>query len=173
MARSGPRRRTNRKKWIAITIFMLIIVIVALVQFFKYIHQDEWANEQQVIERANKVVALTHINKIEKSVWESVYYVVSGLDAQNEEQIVWVGPESSSVLPASKVVAKEQIEAQLQQQYNDIEIVRLVRGVKDKQYVWQALVERKDEQQVNRHYYHFFDVKTGHPIGEAYPLPNQ
>ncbi|MCY9515815.1 cell wall elongation regulator TseB-like domain-containing protein [Paenibacillus apiarius] len=173
MERSRTRRRSKWKWYIPLAVLILILLIAAVYMYVQYINADERVKEADIIRRANESVKLTEISDVEKSVWDDVIYVVEGKDEQGQERLVWVFPNKVVSMYAFEGIKKEAMKAKIKAQYNKVHIVRLLPGFKDGQYIWQAMLERADEQGNNRYYYHFYLFADGSPFGEIYGLPNK
>lgn len=108
-------------------------------------------------------------DKVYKSVWDEVTWVVKGEDELGQEMMVWLrdGVEAYEE-PISNGFSESAIRQQIIELYPGIQIVRLVPGVYNNQYVWQLFY--KD---ATHHYYCFFDFYNGEPLPEVFTLPNR
>lgn len=173
MARSHSRRHRNR--WfIAVQAFVVLILsITASVLYVNNIYSDERKKEADILQHAQQVVPLTEVNGIEKGIWDEVVYVIHGVNQEGKAVWVWVLPDRVTSIPVADTVDKATVKAMIQQAHPDVRIVRLLPGYIDNQYVWQAFVQRKDEQGTRRYFYQFYSFYDGSPVGEIYGLPNQ
>jgi uncharacterized protein YpmB len=173
MARSRSRRRRNRWFIAVLAFLVLILFIVALVMYVNYIYSDQRVKEAEILQRAQQEIPLTEVNGIDKSIWEEVVYVINGVNQEEKAVWVWVFPDRVTSIQVADSVDKATVKANIHQAYPDARIVRLLPGYKDNQYVWQAFVQRKDEQGTRRYFYQFYSFYDGSPVGEIYGLPNQ
>ncbi|MBD8497580.1 DUF5590 domain-containing protein [Paenibacillus arenosi] len=175
MTRSRPRRNRNpRWRWVVSGVILaLVLIVILLVYVLNSVNREEDVKEAAAIQRANETVQLVSIDEVDKFVWYDTTYVIRGKDAANTNQIIWVGKEKVDVKRAADGVDKAYISNQLLSTYPDADIKQITPGIKDGEFVYQAFVNRKDEEGNNRHYYHFFRFDNGQRIGEGYPMPNQ
>lgn len=172
MQRRRVRRRSHWKWLIPVLVLLFLVgLFFASYQYVQYINKDERVKEAEIIKRANEAVKLVNVTDVEKGVWDQVVYMVRGTDEHGQEQTVWVLPDK--VTPMAESTSKETIQAQIEAQYPDADVIRITPAYKDDQYVWQALVKRKDEQGVVHYFYHFYSFANGSSIGDVYTLPNK
>lgn len=175
LTRSRHRKRYSRVKLLLLTVLFLMLLFATLgVWYVNVVTADEKQIERNAIAQSSKMVAWTSITNVNKSVWDAVYYVVEGIDESGETQFAWVGNDNQlTVKKASEGATKQQIKQLLVDQYPGISIKHIIPGIKDNVYVWQALVNRKDENGNKRFFYHFFHFENGTPTGEIFSMPNQ
>ncbi|MCG7406493.1 DUF5590 domain-containing protein [Paenibacillus sp. ACRRX] len=180
MARTRARRHSRMRLWILAVSFVIVLLGFLTVRYLMSVNDIEHAREAEIIQRANKAIALKEIIHVDKSVWDTVYYIVTGKDQADAEQMVWVGAKDTdpvTVMKAADGVSKAQVTELLQTEYAGIHIVRVIPGVKandkgEQTFVWQAQVQRPDENGIKRYFYHFFDFKSGAKL-DVYAMPNQ
>ncbi|MGZ9584081.1 hypothetical protein [Paenibacillus marinisediminis] len=176
LTRSRSRKRYSRVRIVVLAALVVMLLLAILsVWYVNYIRTDENSLEAKAVAESQKAVAWASVSGVEKSIWDSVYYVVTGVDEAGVTQMAWVDltSEQVTVKAASDGVSKKDIEQYLIQQYPGVSIKHIVPGIKDNEYVWQALVRRKDETGELRYYYHFFRFADGTPTGDIYSMPNQ
>lgn len=159
----------NRTKWILLSIVILVLVLIGLHRFYLYVHEDIWQGENEAVQRARQETGLTEAEKVWKSVWDKVCWVVEGKDADGQEIMVWL-PEGgqAEVKPLSEGVSESQVRTIIHDQYPGIEVVRLLPGIYNNELVWQLFYKEKAH-----HYYRFFRFSDGQALEEVFTLPNR
>ncbi|WMT42727.1 DUF5590 domain-containing protein [Paenibacillus sp. D2_2] len=159
----------NRTKWILLSIVILLIVFFGLYRFYLYIQEDIWQGENAAVTLARQETGLVESEKVWKSVWDDVCWVVLGKNADGVEIMVWMAEGKAAVeKPLSEGVSEQQIRKIIQDQLPGINIVRLTPGIYNNQYVWQLFYKDK-----SHHYYRFFSFSNGEPLSEVFTLPNR
>lgn len=169
----GLKKKT---KWILISIFIAIVVIIGVQRYYVYIMQDYWAEKDAAVIVAKQQASLASVTHANKSVWDTVCWVIEGKNTNQEDIVVWVvdGKVAHQEL-AKNGVSIDQVRNSIQAQMPDISIVRLVPGIFDKNpddtsvdYVYQLFYKEKD------HYnYKFYRFSDGQPLTETFTLPNR
>lgn len=171
----------NKKKWIAVAILAVILILVSMFWYYSYVIQDQVAERNAAIIKAKQSGGLVSTTRTWKSVWNQVYWVVQGKNTQNENIMVWIpfqkveGQPNVPVADNSGVhtellkngVDEQKMTAMIQQQLPDAEIVSLQPSVLNGEYVWQLFYD--DGSHYNYTFYRFSD---GGATGEKYTLPN-
>lgn len=174
LTRSKPKKQYSRVKLVVLTILFILLLLATLsVWYVNHVRADEAQLEKTAIQRSREYVAWSSITKVEKSIWDSVYYVVTGKDESGAVQMAWVNEDSVTVKAASEGATKSDVEQSIKKQYPAAHISHIIPGVKDGEYVWEVLMKRKDEAGVNRYFYHFYTFSDGSPTGDIFAMPNQ
>ncbi|URJ51558.1 DUF5590 domain-containing protein [Paenibacillus polymyxa] len=171
----------NKKKWIAVAILAVILILVSIFWYYSYVTQDQVAEKNAAIIKAKQSGGLVSTTQTWKSVWDQVYWVVQGKNAQNENIMVWVPfqkVEGQPNVPAAdnsgvhtellkNGVDEQKMTAIIQQQLPGVKIVRLQPSVFNGEYVWQLFYYDG-----SHHYYSFYRFSDGVATGVKYTLPN-
>ncbi|MBE0335842.1 cell wall elongation regulator TseB-like domain-containing protein [Paenibacillus sp. 23TSA30-6] len=171
----------KKKKWIAVAILAVILVLVSIFWYYSYVTQDQVTERNAAIVKAKQSGGLVSTTQTWKSVWDQVYWVVQGKNAQNENIMVWVpfqkveGQPNVPVTDNSGVhtellkngVDEQKMTAMIQQQLPGADIVSLQPSVFNGQYVWQLFYDDG-----SHHYYTFYRFSDGGSVGVKYTLPN-
>lgn len=174
MQRRRVRRRSHWKWMIPVLVLLFLVgLFFASYQYVQYINKDERVKEAEIVKRANEAVKLVSVTEVEKGVWDQVVYTVRGTDEQGHEHIIGVLPDKVNPMTTAEITPKETIEGRIEAQYPDADVIRITPAYKDDQYLWQALVKRKDDQGVVHYFYHFYTFANGSPTGDIYTLPNK
>lgn len=159
----------SRTKWILLSILILLLVLFGLQRFYVYVQQDKWGGEAAAIEKAKQESNLVQADKVWKSVWDKVLWIVQGSNDQGQEMMVWLedGKEPQKRL-LSEGMSEEAIIAIINQELPNAKIKRLVPGIYNNTLVWQLFYKQQE------HYiYRFYDFHTGKPLADEYTLPNR
>ncbi|CAM4290144.1 hypothetical protein HMSSN036_53060 [Paenibacillus macerans] len=159
----------KRTKWLLLSLLILVIVLFALHRFYIYVLQDTWASENAVIEQAKQETDLVQGDKVWKSVWDDVCWVVQGKDGSGREMMVWLREGHEPVVRLlSEGVSETRVRTIINESLPGITIVRLVPGIYNERLVWQLFYKQKDH-----HYYRFYDFGTGEALNDVFTLPNR
>ena len=171
-------KRMNKKKWIILGVVLFLLLMLGLYCYYSYVMQDQWNEEEAAILAAKQYTSLTQVIDTSKSVWDEIYWVVHGKDAEQQEMLVWVTfgldglPKEGESAVHSEYLAngtsKQQVKQLISRQLPNIEEVRLLPSVYNGEYVWQ-LFYKQDQ----HYYYRFFRFSDGEQIGSGYTLPNR
>jgi uncharacterized protein YpmB len=159
----------KKTKWILLSTLIVLVVIFGLYRFYIYIHKDTWKDEQAAVLRAQQESGLHQVTKTWKSVWDEVCWVVEGKDESGQDMMVWLQdgkPARQSLLSDGKSL--DQIHAIIVQKFPDLNIVRLLPGIYNNQFVWQLFYKEN-----SHYYYRFFAFNSGEALDEVFTLPNR
>lgn len=131
--------------------------------------QGKWDSEAAAITRAKQESNLVQVDKVWKSVWDKVVWVVQGSNEQGQQTMVWLEegkqPQKSQL---SEGMSEDAITAIIHQELPNITIKRLVPGIYNNTLVWQLFYKQQE------HYiYRFYDFHSGKPLADEYTLPNR
>lgn len=159
----------NRTKWILIAIMAIVLVLFGLYRYYVYVQADTWKEEDAAILRAKQEAGLVKTTGTSKSVWDNVCWVVEGKNANGEDIMVWLEKDKKPHVELMKNgYSKDKMEQTLEQTMPDADIVRLLPGVYEGQYVWQLYYKQKDH-----YYYQFFRFTDGQPVSDEFTIPNR
>ncbi|SET51099.1 DUF5590 domain-containing protein [Paenibacillus sp. NFR01] len=166
------------KKWIPLSISIVLLLLFGLSQFFAYVMKDESSERNAARHVARTEAGLTEITKAQKSVWDenSIYWVLTGSNQAGTKMMVWVrftqdgkpagGDNDIYAEEVAKGVSEKQIRGIIADQLPGISIKRLLPGVYNGEYAWQLFYKEK-----GRYYYRFFRFSDGSQIGDGFSLP--
>lgn len=164
----------TRKKWIVITLSVIVLIFLGLHLYYRSIQTDEWVKEDLAIQAAMKQTDLKKAEQVQKSVWADVYWIVTGPNAQNEELVVWVNQDGSQVHSElqSQGASQETIQDKVKSRTANADIVKMVPGTWEGQFVWQVFYKAADADDKERYYYDFYRFSDGGYL-TTYTLPNR
>lgn len=162
-----------QRKWIVITISIIILILLGLHLFYRSIQSEEWTQENKASKAAVEANALKKVTSVQKSVWEDVYYIVNGVNEQDQNLVVWVNQEGTAIHAEqeSASMSKEAIQNKLLSKVPDAEIISAVPSIWEQQYAWQVFYKAKSEDKM-RYYYNFYRFQDGQYL-TTYTLPNR
>lgn len=170
----------KKTKWTLLGISSFLLILLGIQIFYSYVMSDTWSEEKAAIISAQQYGGLMKTDKTYKSVWdkESIYWVVTGKDAQNQDIMVWVkftednkpvdGAGAVHSEPLSGGLSEAQMLNQIKSDLPGSEIERLVPGMYEGEYAWQLLYHLNNETK-----YRFYRFQDGVQIGDDITLPNQ
>ncbi|WP_025690968.1 cell wall elongation regulator TseB-like domain-containing protein [Paenibacillus zanthoxyli] len=170
----------KRRKWIFYGVFLALLLLFGLYQFFAYVLKDQWSERSAAEAAAINGAGLTEIDKAEKSVWDenSIYWVITGKNKTGAGMMVWVrftvdgkpaqGENAVHAQELSQGVSEEKMRQMIAAQIPGIKIKRLLPGAYNSEYAWQLFYQDGD-----RYYYRFYRFSDGEQIGDGYSLPNR
>ncbi|BFH61836.1 MULTISPECIES: cell wall elongation regulator TseB-like domain-containing protein [Paenibacillus] len=180
MLRIRTRRNVwkNKKKWIFLAIAVFLLILFGLYRYYIYVTQDIRAEETTAILKAKQESGLVKVTESYKSVWDSVCWVIEGLDKENRPVMVWVRMEGGGKVKAGEGavhqelladgMSETQIKQKIQQEMPDADKMKLTPGMYNGEYVWQLFYRSKDH-----YYYQFYRFRDGKSIGGPFTLPNR
>ncbi|AJS58078.1 cell wall elongation regulator TseB-like domain-containing protein [Paenibacillus sp. IHBB 10380] len=168
----------NKKKWILLGIVIFLLILFGLYRYYIYIIQDQHSQETTAITAAKKNTELVKVTDTQKSVWDTISWVIEGKDKDQRDLMVWVQFTEDNKLASglnaihSELVenglSEEQIRSKIINEIPGIEEIRIQPGMYYGEYVWQVYYLEKDH-----YYYRFYKFKDGSPVGDRYTLPNR
>ncbi|QWU14596.1 Uncharacterized protein YpmB [Paenibacillus sophorae] len=170
----------KRRKWILYGVFLALLLLFGLYQFFAYVLKDQWSERSAAEAAAISGAGLTEIEKAQKSVWDenSIYWVITGKNKAGSDVMVWVrftvdgkpaqGENAVHTQELSQGVSEEKMRQIIAAQVPGIKIERLLPGAYNGEYAWQLFYKDGD-----RYYYRFYRFSDGEQIGDGYSLPNR
>ncbi|OPA81482.1 hypothetical protein BVG16_04010 [Paenibacillus selenitireducens] len=163
-----------QRKWIVIMISIFILIMLGLHLFYRNIQSNEWTQEGMASKAAIETNALKKVTSVQKSVWEDVYYIVNGVNDQDQNMVVWVNQKGTSIHAeqANAGMSKEAIQNKLLSKAPNAEIISAVPTIWEQQYAWQVFYKDKSEDGNMRYYYDFYRFRDGEYL-TTYTLPNR
>jgi len=163
-----------QKRWIVIIISVIILIMLGLHLYYRNVQSGEWLAEDRASKVALEQSALKKITGVQKSVWQDVYYIVNGLDEQDQNLVVWVNQEGTSVHAEQlkQGSTKEAIQAKVLSRTPGADIITIVPGIWEQQYVWQVFYKASKSDE-NVHYYYDFYRFSDAGYLTTYTLPNR
>lgn len=147
----------------------MLIVLIGLQRFYVYVQQDKWAGEDAAISRAKLESDLVQTDKVWKSVWDKVIWVVQGSNSKEQGIMVWLEEgKQPQVSLLSEGITEQAMTAIIQQELPNATIKQLVPGIYNNTLVWQLFYKQQD------HYiYRFYDFHSGKALADEFTLPNR
>ncbi|MGM1046137.1 MAG: DUF5590 domain-containing protein [Bacillota bacterium] len=170
----------KKTKWILLSISGFLLILLFIQIYYSNVMSGKWSEENAAIKAAQQYGGLMKKDKTYKSVWdkESIYWVVTGKDTENQDIIVWVkfteenkpldGAEAVHSEPLSGGMSEAQMRNQIKSDLPGSVIERLVLGMYEGEYAWHLLYHLNNETK-----YRFYRFQDGSQIGEDIILPNQ
>ncbi|MBW4085354.1 DUF5590 domain-containing protein [Paenibacillus sp. S150] len=170
----------KRRKWLLLGIFLVLLLLFGLSQFYAYVMKDQWNERSAAAEVAEARAGLTKVTKAQKSVWDenSIYWVLAGRNADDTELMVWVrftldgkpagGDNDVFAEEVARGTSEQEIRSVIASDLPGSTIERLLPGVYNGEYVWQLFYKLE-----GRYYYKFYRFADGIAIGDGYSLPNR
>lgn len=168
----------NKKKWVFLGIVIFLLILFGLYRYYIYIIQDQHSQENTAITAAKQNTELVEVTNVQKSVWDTISWVVEGKDKDKRDLIVWVQfTEDNKLATGQNAIHSEllengltenQIRSKIISELPEIDKIRIQPGMYYGEYVWQAYYLDKDY-----YYYRFFKFGDGSQVGDRYTLPNR
>ena len=145
------------KKWIALIIFLLIILITASSVIYINAREpmkDARGYAEHIAKTKAKIVTVDEFYLYNGS---STYYVVTGERENGKKIIVWVPEDKKETVIVKNMadgISKDQAKAKLMKEENPKKILRVRLGMEKKLPVWE-LSYLDDRSKLNYYYIHF------------------
>lgn len=136
------------------------VLIVVLILYFRAIYNDEWALRAAA---KQAVTDATYIDRVERFAGEKEYHILFGSDANGRQTISWTDGTASHTEYADAGISEEQVRQRVIARHPDNEPIRIVPGVLDGVYVWEAFYKRKEEDGT-RYFYDYYRFDNGAEI---------
>ena len=164
-----------QKRWIVIILSVIVLIMLGLHLYYRNVQSGEWIAEDRATRAAIEQSALKKVNGIQKSVWEDVYYIVNGIDELDQNVVVWVNQAGTSVHKEQlkQGSTKEAIQAKVLSRSPDADIITIVPGIWEQQYVWQVFYKASKTEDEKVHYYYDFYRFSDAGYLTTYTLPNR
>ncbi|NMO98007.1 DUF5590 domain-containing protein [Paenibacillus lemnae] len=170
--------KKNTKR-ILLTISCILLALLAVQIYYSDVMSGIWDEERAAVQTARQHGGLGKVQKTYHSVWDkdSIYWVAAGQDGEGQDIMVWIKftedgkPAGEQAVHAERIsdgTSEQQIMSLIDRDLPGAEILRLLPGMYDGEYVWQ--LHYKNEKGTH---YRFFRFQDGAPIGEDITLPNQ
>lgn len=130
----------DMKKWIRIGIGLLIIFIVSVSFLLYYSIQPLKMEEEKAFSIALEQSSLVEVKDFHWFRYEEEYYVVTGLNQDGEETIVWINAENREVTVEHKVsegLSEEEVLEDFKDEWNMKEIIEMKLGYANKRPLWE------------------------------------
>ncbi|GAA3405067.1 DUF5590 domain-containing protein [Paenibacillus hodogayensis] len=146
------------------TVIGLVLIAAVLVFFYRTIHGEEWALEAAAKQTVTETTYMKTVDRVESFVGEKPYIIVFGQDPDGNKAIAWVNDGNAHMQYASTGVSEDDVRGVVEQANPDNEVLRIVPGVLNDNYVWEALYKRKEEDDRIRYYYGYYRFDNGAEI---------
>jgi uncharacterized protein YpmB len=152
---------------VKIRIFVTVVLVTGLLLFFgirfvSAVQEDEWKIQRSAVQTAYEKTILTKAIKMDRFVGEKPYSVIQGEDKIGNKVVVWVGDDNIYTQMASEGLSVEEIKMTVLSRHPEAEIVRLMPGILNGNFVWEAFYKVAPEDSGNgRYYYDYYLFKDG------------
>ena len=159
------------KKWLITTsIFVSIVVLVALFFLYQTIRTPLTNEEQEAVEVALAQTKLEHVSSVEFYHGTEAYQVIKGTGADEEELIVWVRSDGKEVVEkrVKDGLSREQVERFVFDELKPTQLIAIRLGVEQDLPVYE-ITYLDDE---SRYAYYYMTFKDGTFV-KRYSLRNE
>lgn len=169
LVRRGSEGLRARTKWWFISVVVIAVLLIGVYRYYEFVMRDTWTERDAAMVEAKQQAGVTKTIAVTRSVWDQVCWVVEGTKANGDHIMVWLvdgaKPHIETVnISQTPDTMKSRIEALMPK----ADIVKLVPGIYNSQYVWQLYYKEGDH-----YYYRFFRFTDGSPLTEEFTLPNR
>ncbi|MEK4249829.1 hypothetical protein [Paenibacillus sp. FSL W7-1287] len=131
----------TRRKWTVLTLFLILLIIVGIIFFYRYIHKGIWqetSEMREVIEQAS-LYNLDEQYVLNKYIWEDRYWILLAQSNVSEEMIysAWSTQEQLAELPYEEAMTKEEMLAHVEASKPYAQNIKLQPGYMYGQLVWE------------------------------------
>ena len=154
------------KKWILISILMLIVVLGILVNVYKNATEPVKTAEEKAVKIAAKETSLTDFKNFELYSGEETYYVMTGKNEKEEEVYIWISEKNQEVLTRNSKngITKKEALNKLYEEKKPTEIIEVRLGMariqKTDRPAWEIFY-RNENDTIN---YYYVDFDTGEKL---------
>ncbi|WP_172250484.1 DUF5590 domain-containing protein [Saccharibacillus deserti] len=169
---------SKRTKIILLAVLVLLILLSGAYLYYTLSMKERTNERSEAVALAVSKAQLTETGRADKWVWgeDSIFWVVQGSTAAGEQQYVWLqytqegkpaeGKSAVRIMPAAGTISREDMWNRLETELPDADLIRMLPGFYNKQYVWQIFYEQAGER-----YYRFYSLTDGRAIDEPFLLP--
>lgn len=155
------------KRWLAIVIACIIILVVTIILYYRSIQTPTWNDEAIIKEKAIESTELASVTDITKHVWDTESWIVEGVDQAGEDVLVWITTtgaedavtEHKQTVKASEGSSKVDIKAAFQTMRPEAKLKRIQPGMLNGELVWE--VYYSIDEGMNKYYYDFYRYMDG------------
>ncbi|WP_127588204.1 cell wall elongation regulator TseB-like domain-containing protein [Paenibacillus koleovorans] len=154
------------KKIVAAAFGLVIILIVLLFRFYLGVQREEWDTYAAAAQTVTENTYLSSVQRIATFQGEATYKIVFGTDEEGREGVAWVGRDSVHMEYLGGQdggLTEAQIREKVLQKGADFEIERILPGILDGVYVWEAFYKRAEDGGT-RYYYDYYRFNDGAEI---------
>jgi uncharacterized protein YpmB len=164
--------RKRRQMWlriIIIAVLMIGIMILIGSHLYKQIQSPYWDELSMAKAKAFKQFQLVEIQEASKFVSDQTYYIILGIDDQNQQVAAWIWQDGQHLIPLKQALTKAEIKEIALNEDQQKNILRIMPGKIKDEYVWEVFYQSPDPDGVQRHYYDFYRFTDGEKI-DTYTL---
>lgn len=147
------------KVWSSLVVAVGAIVF-AVIWYYNFIQGPLREQQQTARNLAVEQTAITEVTDVESFAGADSYQIVFGTDDKGEDWIVWVGEEEIHAEKADDGWASNQIRLMMQEKEPDAQLIRIVPGVWQDEYVWEVYYQKREEKG-RRNYYDYYRFRDG------------
>lgn len=154
------------KKWIFISLFVLLIAVGIIVNVYINANEPVKEAEQKAMKIVEKETDLTDLRDFQLYSGEETYYVLTGKNGQDEDVHVWISEKSQEIITrkAKNGITKEEALNKLYEEKNPIEIIEVRLGMarlqKTDRPAWE-IYYRNNGDTIN---YYYVDFDSGEKL---------
>lgn len=142
---------------------VVVLLVVAVALFYRSIHNGEWELRAAAESTVTSATYMRTIDRIESFVGDKPYMIAFGQDADGREAIAWVDGDQAHLEYTDAGISEEEVRQKVMSLNADNDVLRILPGVLNGTYVWEALYKRKDESG-DRYYYGYYRFDDGSEI---------
>lgn len=163
----------TRRKWAMLILFLLVLIIVGIIFFYRNIHKGIWqeTNEMRSVIEQSSLYNLDEEYVLNKYVWEDRYWILLAQSATSEEKTysVWSVQEQLAELPYDEAMTKEDMLAKVEAAKPNASNIKLQPGYMYGRFVWE--IKYKDE--ATEHLKIAFYQMTDGKFIDEYTIPKE
>ncbi|MCL6458590.1 MAG: DUF5590 domain-containing protein [Gorillibacterium sp.] len=149
------------KKILLGIVILSAITIFFGIRFYNALQKDLWTEEKEAIQIAKQKTELTTASSVDPFVEENSMMIVHGVNKEGRQMFVWVGQDFVHPEFADAGVDKETIRQKTLKSTPHAQIMRIVPGIYDKQYIWQVFYRVEESVGGDLLYYEFYNFYDG------------
>lgn len=157
------------QRWIFLAVAFVLLLVTLLFIFYRNVQSPIWSEERAARQDAIEIGQLQEVQEMYKHVWDTVSWIVRGVDENGTDLFVWM-PEDSEpfVSLASEAFGMDSLRSQLLASKPGAEIKHIRPALFDGSQSWEIFYTYNDGSL--HYYYDFYDFISGKLI-TTYKLP--
>ncbi|PYI54871.1 DUF5590 domain-containing protein [Paenibacillus flagellatus] len=142
---------------------VLVASVVALVIFYRTIHNEEWDMRSAAIATVTSSTYMKSVDRVESFVGEKAYMIAFGKDAEGKDAIAWVDGGEAHMEYADAGISEDEAKRKVTGQNPANEVLRALPGVLNGTYLWEVLYKRREDDG-ERYYYGYYRFDNGEEL---------
>jgi len=157
------------QRWAMVVVAFILLLCTLLFMFYRTIQEPVWSEEREARQQAVAEAGLQEISEIYKHVWDTVSWVVKGIDENGSEVYVWMAQDNEPyVSDALDAFSPEKLRSQLIAAKPNAKIMHIRPGIYSGSQCWEVFYKYTDTSE--HYYYDFYTFDSGELI-VTYKLP--